>query len=262
MRFGVVLVSPKYPGNIGSVMRLMANFGIRPLHIVDPRADLADPAVASLAAGAEARVGVRVFRTLAEALRPFHAVLATSSGRGRRRPALRPIGDLPAFIGTLPDKARIALLFGAEDRGLSQEEMAMAHAVFRIPTRAAFPVMNLAQAAALVIHAAAGAARTGGTAGGRLATARELEGFFGHLRETLLDIGFLHGPNPDRVLDDLRQMALRARLGPREVLILRGILRQVKNYPHILESRRRTTGRSRGRGAPAPASSRGSGSGR
>ena len=262
MRFGVVLVSPKYPGNIGSVMRLMANFGIRPLHIVDPRADLADPAVVSLAAGAEARVRVKVFGTLPEALRPFHAVLASSSGRGRCRPSLRAIDALPAFIAALPEKSRIALLFGAEDRGLSMEEMALAHAVFRIPTRPAFPVMNLAQAAALVLHAAAGAARSGGKSGERLATARELEGFFVHLRATLLDIGFLHEPNPDRVMADLRQMALRAKLGPRDVLILRGVLRQVKNYPHILESRRKATGRSRGRGAPAPASSRGSGSGR
>lgn len=264
MRFGVVLVSPKYPGNIGSVMRLMANFGIRSLHVVDPRADLADPAVASLAAGAEARVRIRIFGTLAEAVRPFHAVLATSSGRGRRRPALQPFGALPAFVAALPGKTRIALLFGAEDRGLSQEEMALAHAVFRIPTRPAFPVMNLAQAAALVIHAAAGVERAGADKPGeRLATAREIEGFFGHLRETLLAIGFLQGPNPDRVLDDLRRMALRAMPGPRDVLILRGILRQVKNYPHILESRRNAAkGRSRGRGAPVPTSPRGSGSGR
>ncbi len=263
MRFGVVLVSPKYPGNVGAVVRLMANFGLRDLRLVDPRADLADPAVASMAAGGEARVRVRVYDTLPLALRPFHAVLATSSGRGRRRPPLRPFAAFPGVVGGLPPKARVALLFGAEDRGLSQEEMALASAVFRIPTRPAFPVMNLAQAAALVLHAAAGAP-DGGAGPEELATARELEGFFGHLRETLLAIGFLQGPNPDRVLTDLRQMALRARLGPREVLILRGILRQVKNYPRVLESRRRaeSTARSRGRSGPAPASSRGSGSGR
>ena len=263
MRFGVVLVSPKYPGNVGSVIRLMANFGLRILHIVDPRADLSDPAVASMASGGDARVRVKIFGTLPEALRPFHAVLATSSGRGRRRPPLQPFSELEGFIAGLPAKSKIALLFGAEDRGLSQEEMALAHAVFRIPTRPAFPVMNLAQAVALVLHAAVPAARADGPAEMEpLATTKELEALFGHLRATLLDIGFLNEPNPDHILADLRQMALRARLGPRDVLILRGILRQVKNYPRVLESRRRAaTGRSHGRDGPAPVSSRGSGSG-
>jgi TrmH family RNA methyltransferase len=263
MRFGVVLVSPKYPGNVGAVMRLMANFGLRSLRIVDPRADLGDPAVASLAAGGEARVRVGVFGTLPEALRPYHAVLATSSGRGRRRPPLRPLAGFPAVVAGLPPQARVALLFGAEDRGLSQEELALAHAVFRIPTRPAFPVMNLAQAAAVLLHAAAGSAPPARAPREALATTRELEGFFGHLREVLLEIGFLQGPNPDRVLKDLRQMALRARLAPRDVLILRGILRQVSNYPRVLESRREgATGRSRGRSGRVPASTRGSGSGR
>ena len=264
MRPGVVLVSPKYPGNVGAVMRLMANFGLRTLHIVDPRADLADPAVASMAVGAEARVRAKVFHTLPEALRPFHAVLASSSGRGRRRPPLQPFGALPGFIAEFPPQARIALLFGAEDRGLSQEEMALAHAVFRIPTRPGFPVMNLAQAAALVIHAAAGAGPGMGPAEDNPAATQDLEGLFGHLRTTLLDIGFLHEPNPDRVLADLRGMALRARLTPRDVLLLRGILRQVKNYPHILDARRRAAAKapSRGRGGPVPSSTRESGSGR
>ncbi len=244
-------------------MRLMANFGLRSLRLVDPRADLDDPAVASMAAGGEARVHLQVFDTLPEALRPFHAVLATSSGRGRRRPPLRPFADFQDFIAGLPPRARIALLFGAEDRGLSQEELARAHAVFRIPTRPAFPVMNLAQASAVLIHAAAGSVSSTRISKETPATARELEGFFGHLREVLLEIGFLQGPNPDRVLKDLRQMALRARLAPRDVLILRGILRQVRNYPRVLESRREgATGRSRGRSGRAPASTRGSGSGR
>jgi TrmH family RNA methyltransferase len=264
MRPGIVLVSPKYPGNVGAVMRLMANFGLRTLHLVDPRADLADPAVASLAAGAETRVRVKVFAALPEALRPFHAVLATSSGRGRRKPVLRPLAALPAAAAALPAGARVALLFGAEDRGLSLEELALAHAVFRIPTHRAFPVMNLAQAVAIAMHAAVGPGSVPrAEAGQPLAATRELEGLFGHLRDTLLDIGFLQGPNPDRVLADLRQMALRARLGPRDVLILRGILRQVKNYPRVLASRRAAArGRTRGQGAPAPPSTRGSGSGR
>jgi len=239
MSFGIVLVSPKYPGNVGAVLRIAANFRIRTLHVVDPRADLTDPELFSLAQGAEDRVKMKVMPTLAEALRPFQAVVATSSGRGRLKPALKDIADMTAFLDTLPARARVALLFGAEDRGLSQEEMSLAHGVFRIPTTPRFPVMNLAQAAAVTIFTAVRAPRAGTAPDKALADGRELQGLFSHMRDVLLEIGFLDENNPDHIMKDLKNICLRALLSPREVLILRGILRQVRNYPHHLKIRTR-----------------------
>jgi tRNA/rRNA methyltransferase len=243
MTFGIVLVSPKYPGNVGSVLRVAANFGIRTLTLVDPRADLTDPDLASLAQGGETRVKMKVVTTLARALKPFQAVVATSSGRGRHKPKLKEMADMPAFLDTLPARARVALLFGAEDRGLSQEEMALAHGVFRIPTAPRFPVMNLAQAAAVTIFTAVRAPRRGHGPAAALADGGELHGLFTHMREVLLEIGFLNENNPDRIMKDLKNICLRALLSPREVLILRGILHQVHNYPHVLKTRaRRSSG--------------------
>jgi TrmH family RNA methyltransferase len=239
MSIGVVLVSPKYPGNVGAVMRLMANFNLKTLHLVDPRADLSDPELISFAQGAEKRVTLKVFRTLPEALKPFQIVLATSSGRGRRKPHLKEIGGLSDSLTDLPARARVALLLGAEDRGLSQEEMSLAHEVFRIPTHGPFPVMNLAQAAAVTIFQATRGAFEGPGERWVLAGGRELQGLFGHLREVLLEIGFLPRENPGHIMKDLKNILLRARLSPRDVLILRGILRQVRNYPVVLKARKK-----------------------
>jgi TrmH family RNA methyltransferase len=238
MNFGVVLVSPKYPGNVGAVMRLMGNFNIKPLHIVDPRADLADPALLSMAAGGEKRVKITVHAALPEALKPFQVVLATSSGRGRKKTPLKDIADMPDYMKNLPAKARIALLFGAEDRGLSQEELSLAHEVFHIPTHRTFSVMNLAQAAAVVLFEATRLQFQTRSEQAALANGRELQGLFAHMREVLLEIGFLHDDNPERIMRDLKHMTLRTLLDPREVLILRGILRQVSNYPVVLKARK------------------------
>jgi len=243
MNFGIVLVSPKYPGNIGAVMRLMGNFNLKTLHLVDPRVDLSDSELFSFSQGAEKRVRMKVFRTLPEALKPFQVVLATSSGRGRRKPRLKEIGELPNSLASLPSRAKVALLLGAEDRGLSQEEMSLAHEVFRIPTHGPFPVMNLAQAAAVTIFQATRARFGGSGEEPVLAGGKELQGLFGQLRETLLEIGFLPPENPEHIMKDLKRIYLRAHLSPRDVLILRGILRQVRNYPVVLKARKKTRGR-------------------
>ncbi len=182
---------------------------------------------------------VKVFATLPEALRPFQIVLATSSGRGRKKIELRDIDRMPDFIQGLPAKAKVALLFGAEDRGLSQEELSLAHEVFHIPTHRTFSVMNLAQAAAVVLFEATRLQFQGPDPTKVLADEKELQGLFNHLREVLAEIGFLPEDNPERIMGDLKHMALRTLLDPREVLILRGILRQIRNYPHILKTRER-----------------------
>jgi tRNA/rRNA methyltransferase len=187
----VILVRPKSSGNVGSVARAMKNFGVGELVVVAPRR------FRRFSAEAMAVHGRDVLDAIAEEIRAVAA------------------------------KNRVALVFGPEDTGLANEELALCHELVTIPTDPEYASLNLAQAVLLClyeIHVAARPAR----AEPALATAERLELLFGKLREALLAIGFLPEENPEHILFALRRTFGRARLDEREVRIWLGIARQIE----------------------------------
>lgn len=230
----IVLVGTQHPGNIGSAARAMKTMGLSTLVLVAPEAQFPHPEATALAAGADdvlANAGVH--EDLGSALADCRYVLGcTARSRTVRLEELAPREAASRLHATAAD-GPVALLFGRERTGLSNEELQRCHAAVHIPADPRFSSLNLAAAVQVLAYELrmAGLARTPDDSraedaeGSRepAATASDMEGLFEHLAETLRDIEFHKGRAPEKVMRRLRLLFLRAGLDQREVRVLRGI---------------------------------------
>jgi tRNA/rRNA methyltransferase len=139
----------------------------------------------------------------------------------------------------------VAVLFGPEDRGLSNEHLRYCHTITTIPT-SGFSSLNLAQAVMIVCYEIFLAAKEPAQeVPPRLANKFELEGMYVHLKEVLLKIGFLDPQNPDHWMLNIRRFLSRVPLRAREVRVIRGVCRQMDWYRQELEKLRNPDGKTR-----------------
>lgn len=223
----IVLVEPQGALNIGSVARAMMNFGFADLRLVAPQADhLGDEARRMAVKAGRLLETAKVFPDLLSALADCQLSLGTTRRFGKyREDFLHPDAAARQLL-PMTEKGRVALVFGREDKGLHTAELDLCQRFITIPTSDELPSMNLAQAVALCLYEVAKARgeAAGKTAGRkRLATGKVLEGLYGHMRRTLLEIGFLDPHNPDHILHTFRRIFGRAGLNDREVRILHGL---------------------------------------
>jgi len=234
----IVLVRPRFAGNVGSVSRAMKNMGLSRLILVSPGQDPWSAEAKMMATSAKDILEkAEIFSRQEDALAGFRWIAGTSARKGRNRgPFISPREICPEIIGyarSIP----VAILFGPEDRGLTNEELAPCQAFISMPTHPQLPSLNLAQAVMIVcyeLHMAALAYPEGrASAPGpfpKMAEFQKIEGTYAHLEDLLLRIGFLDPKNPKRIMHTLRRIFGRANLGDRDVAILRGIFRQLEWY--------------------------------
>lgn len=225
-RLRIVLVEPREAGNVGAVARAMLNFGFDELWIVGEHPQLL-PTAGWWASGAdEILAAARFVPTLQEAVADAHLTVATTSMRGRTSPVSYTARTLGARYATLTDAQTLALVFGREDHGLTREELMLCQHTAAIPTNERFPVMNLAQSAGVFCYELSSIAPA--PVERELPDAAAIERVHQRARELLLEVGFLHDNNPDRIYDDLRNLVARADLDSREATIVLGIIRQIE----------------------------------
>lgn len=220
-----VLHRPRSLDNVGAVARVVKNFGIGRLVLVNPLSYSFDRA-RKLAVGAEDVLeGMFVHRRLEDALAETTFSAATSSRQLKRRPSLNP-AQLGARVAA--NAGRVAVVFGEEKRGLSDEDLAPCQEVCRIPTEPEQPSMNLAQSAAVLAYAlhAAGHPATELPAPPR-ATHADLAAAVAEARRALMMGGFLNRQNPELVLAELSRTWERAALSPREAELWRNAFRKL-----------------------------------
>ncbi len=232
----IILVEPSLAVNVGAVARAMKNMGFSRLRLVYPDGTsehLSDPARRMSAGSEDILERARVFPSLSEALADIQLVAGCTARKGQgRSPLLAPRG-LREYVAKVGPEARFGIVFGREDRGLSNAELDLCNLVVTVPTAPAHRSLNLAQAVLLIcyeLRVGTAAKAPHMHARSRLATSEETEGLYRHAREVLLRIGFLDHQNPDRVLRVLRRILGRAGPDSREIAILRGILRQMDWY--------------------------------
>ena len=222
----VVLVEPQEAGNVGAVARVMKNFGFRDLWIAGQHPQLL-PVAGWWASGADDLLAsVHFTTTLHEAVADAHLVVATTSSRGRTTPADYTPRTLSLELSRLTEKQTLALVFGREDSGLTREELMLCQRTAVIPTNEAFPTMNLAQAAGVFCYELSSIERA--PVERTLAPAAMIERMHERFESLLLEAGFLHTNNPDRIYDDIRQILGRASLDEREATIVLGMIRQLE----------------------------------
>ncbi|MEE9305519.1 MAG: RNA methyltransferase [bacterium] len=230
--FAVVLVEPQGPANIGSVARAMKNMGFGDLRLVNPGEWYGPDARKMAMKGRDVLEAARIFENLAEAVADCGYVVATTRRGGPYRADGQPPRELARHWLTVAAANRVALVFGPEDRGLSNQELGLTQAVCTIPAEPAFSSMNLAQAVLIMCYECylvSGEGEPPRTSPPRASQA-ELEAMYDHMRDELKAIGFLQGSHQDHIMFVLRQMFGRTGLTNREVRIIRGIFQQMRWY--------------------------------
>ncbi len=231
----VVLVEPREAGNIGAVARAMSNMGLDRLVLVRP-VDYSGSAAYRLALGGrEILEKAAVVSELGRALENFHFVVGTTrreggSRRGRISPRV-----LAAEVARLNQSNKTALLFGREDRGLTNEELKYCHRLVTIPSTSEHRSLNLAQAVMVVTYELFLVGNDALTAPleavvRKLAPHAHLEDLYGHMEKALRRIDYLHESSSQRMMGVFRRILARAALDEREVRALRGIFHQIEWY--------------------------------
>ena len=229
----IVLVATTHPGNIGSTARAMKTMGLHRLYLVSPKV-FPDPRAHEMSAGAYDVLldNVVVTDSLPQALSGCKLVLATSArARDMALSGLTP-SECASLVASTPDDTEIAIVFGREHAGLTNEELLHCHYHIHIPSNPEFSSLNLAQAVQIVAYELRmkllSPTATVETRKDHLATVDEVEKFHEHLQEVLIKVDFLKPSNPKKLVPRLRRMFDRIQLEQMEVNILRGILTQIE----------------------------------
>jgi tRNA/rRNA methyltransferase len=239
----VFLVETQIPENIGSVARAMNNMGLTRLVLVNPtNCDLSRVLKTATGNSIDLVEKMEVYDDLIEAIGPFQHVVGTTARLGAHRPAMTNPRRLAAELISLSQNNMVAIIFGPEDRGLSNEQLRYCHTIATIPT-ARFSSINLAQAVMIVCYELFVAGTTKPLQSPpRLANSFELEGMYKHLKEVFLKIGFINPQNPEHWMLNIRRFLSRLPLRAREVKVIRGVCRQIDWYTEQLEKMKRKGG--------------------
>ena len=230
-RIAIVLNRPRYPENIGSAARAACNMGIRRLIVVNPENDDRERILTLATHAAKAVVeSIHRYQSLSEALDPFHYVVGTTARLGGERQTVTSPSQMARFIVPIAQKNDVAILFGPEDRGLTNAEIRLCHLLVNIPT-ADFASLNLAQAVMVLCYELFKATLPEPKPfSPRLATRHELDGMYAQLKEVLVRINYIQPENPDYWMNRFRRFFSRLHLRAGEVSIIRGICRQITWY--------------------------------
>lgn len=235
----VVLSHTTHPGNIGAAARAMKTMGLSRLYLINPRY-FPDPQATAMAAGADDILeSATVCASIDEAL---HGVVFTVAMTARMRDISIEVKTPREAMPELLQHAAyqpVALLFGTEMSGLTNEEMGKAQVLANIPANPEYSSLNVAAAVQVVAYELAEAAQLHQPYAEALplATHEQVEGMFAHMEQTLHAIGFFSTQNPARMMQRLRRLYARARLEQEEINILRGILSVATGYNARLRKR-------------------------
>ncbi|MGD9660998.1 MAG: tRNA (cytosine(32)/uridine(32)-2'-O)-methyltransferase TrmJ [Porticoccaceae bacterium] len=238
----VVLVDTTHPGNIGGAARAIKNMGLSQLWLVSPKEFPADRALWRAANATDILDKAVVVETLDEAISGCGMVVGTSArNRSIPWPLLNP-RECGRKVISEARAHQVAMIFGREDRGLTNDELQKCTYHVHIPANPEYSSLNLAAAVQVLCYEVRMAALE--DASGDLPDLNEwdippakiddIEMYFQHLEQALVDIGFHDRGNPRQTMTRLRRLYGRIRLDEMELSILRGVLTAMQNQAHKL----------------------------
>ncbi|MEX1196263.1 MAG: RNA methyltransferase [Pseudohongiellaceae bacterium] len=240
----VVLVNTSHPGNIGAVARAMKNMGLYHLTLVDPEDFPHDIARFRAVSATDILDNAHVVPDLKSAVSECGLVIGASArSRSMPWPMLDPRQCADRVVADGVNN-KVALVFGREKSGLSNEELTLCNYHVQIPTDEAYPSLNLAAATTIILHEVRMAClKAGDDTGTRPASAppadeshwdvarangQQMELFYEHLEKVLVDLDFHDPDNPRQLMARMRRMFGRIRPDRMEVNILRGVLTHIE----------------------------------
>lgn len=227
----VILNAPQLAENIGATARVMANFGLTELRLVNPRDGWPQERAWALASGAEWPLNAaRVYDTVAEAIADLQTVFATTARpRELTLPVITPREAAGELSQAVARGERVGLLFGGERAGLETADIALCQAVVTIPIDPRFRSLNLGQAVAINAYewrmTVTGTAPPNFRPGPGPATGEAMLGLYEHLERELDTAGFFHPPEKTpNMVQNLRAALAKARFTDQEVRTFRGVI--------------------------------------
>lgn len=233
----IVLVHTSHPGNIGAVARAMKNMGLKQLYLVKPKLFPHERAVWRSASAYDLLDNAIVVDTLEEAVADCGMVIGTSA-RGRRIPWPL-VNPRVCADKVYPELSRhpVALVFGREDRGLTNEELQCCNLHVNIPTNEEYSSLNLAMAVQVLTYELRMAHVAKDLSDDEmqewdtsLAKAEDIERLFVHMEQALIDMEFLKPAAPKQLMTRLRRLYSRTRMDELEVQMMRGIFTSIQQW--------------------------------
>ncbi|MGF1759942.1 tRNA (cytosine(32)/uridine(32)-2'-O)-methyltransferase TrmJ [Photobacterium sagamiensis] len=232
-KISVVLIGTSHPGNIGSAARAMKVMGLTNLVLVDPACEIDEKSIALAAGAADIVANAKIVKTLDEAVADCGLVIGSSArSRTLEWPQLDP---RECGVRSINEAAShpVAILFGRERTGLTNDELQKCHCHVYIPANPEYSSLNLAMAVQTVSYEVRMAYLEQQKFAGEQKVeeyprAKELEMFYEHLEKVISGTNFINKKHPGMVMAKLRRLFTRARPEQQELNILRGILTSVE----------------------------------
>ncbi len=241
----VILVEPSGPLNIGSVARLCANYGVTELRLVSPRCDPYHPDAIRMAVKGNIYLKrAKKFSSLIDAISDCQKVIATCGRLEKGEIPLHSSNEILNWLSDKSNKGPIGLIFGREDRGLSNEELLLANKVLTLSSEPTYPSLNLSHAVAIVLHELKSfqdkdlksISLKENNATNELAFPIQVEDCLKDAEVLLLEVGFLLEHTAKSRMQKIRGLLKRAEVKSNEVALIRGMIRQFRWAIHSKHS--------------------------
>ena len=225
-----ILFEPSHPGNVGAAARAIKTMGFDKLCLINPIEHPHPEARARSSGALDVLLNAEVIDNLQDAIKDCGLIIGTTS---RSRRISVPITNIREAAPSIVAKAKqkpVAIIFGPEKTGLKNEQVDCCNQLVNIPSSASYKSLNLAMAIQIVSYelSVAGQALPSEIRERNLASNEEIELFYAHLNQLLLETGFLNPKNPKQLMRRLRTLFNRAQMDENEVNIMRGILASYK----------------------------------
>ena len=228
----VILVEPNGPLNVGSVARLCSNFEVEELRIVSPKCDIFSSEAKKMALkGQKYLYNCKIFDELKKAIFDCDLVLA-SCGRidVSKDSFFESSEDIFNWVLSYKKINNLAIIFGREDRGLTNDELLLANKTFNIPTSQNNPSLNLSHAVSIVLYELNKSSK--GNINKELevfnlASSKQIHDSFVEIEEMLLGVGYLLKHTSRAKISKFKKYILRANTSSHEINVLRGIVHQI-----------------------------------
>ena len=228
----IVLVDTIHPGNIGSVARAMKTMGLSRLSLVNPRIFPSDDAIALSGNATDVLKNAKIYKNIREAIKDSTFVYATSS---RDRSIQWPIKDAASAAkdihAEVNNNKEISIIFGKEDRGLTNDELENANRLIEIPANPIYPVLNLAMSVQIIsyeIFKASSDIKLKEWRDYPEVNSEQLQMLIDHFIETAIDIDVIDPDNPKKIISRIKRMFTRLQPDEMEASFMRGFLSGIK----------------------------------
>jgi tRNA (cytidine32/uridine32-2'-O)-methyltransferase len=228
----IVLVDTIHPGNIGSVARAMKTMGLSRLSLVNPRVFPSDDAIALSGNATDVLKNAKIYKNIREAIKDSTFVYATSS---RDRSIQWPIKDAASAAkdihAEVNNNKEISIIFGKEDRGLTNDELENANRLIEIPANPIYPVLNLAMSVQIIsyeIFKASSDIKLKEWRDYPEVNSEQLQMLIDHFIDTAVEIDVIDPDNPKKIISRIKRMFTRLQPDEMEASFMRGFLSGIK----------------------------------